>query len=716
MKLKLQIIILILLCNSLLFPQEIYLTEETKISGGAEYSIYMEKMINSGKSWMLQYNGTVPHDPLYKTDLITTIEGVNFDENGTNNSGTYFIPPDPIGAAGPSHVVSVVNCTIEWHTKAGAQQNSQSLSSFFSSLSPLTPTFDPKVIYDQYAGRFLVVTLERTGSPSTSSRILLAVSDDSDPNGTWYYHAINSKLTIGVFETWADYPGFAVSDSAVYVTANMFRFTGLYAGGRLWIIKKSPLYSGGAASVSVYDHITAGGGYTSTYQPANMFGAPPSSVGTFLLLYSGLSDGTNEYVNIIRVDNPLTSPTFTGQDVLLGNVDNTAGSYNNAPQLGTTTRIMTNDSRSQNAVWRSNSLWSTFTVVPNSGVTSGEVTAHWIRINTTTLSSLTLTDQGDIGGESIATDCYTFFPSIAVNSSGDACIGFSASASTIYPGAYYTGRLSSDLAGFTITPDSVRKGRDYYIRIFSGTDNRWGDYSGTCVDPSDDQTFYVFNEYALTRGSTPIGTGDGRWGTAFGVVPVSVLPVELSSFTAKVLRSGGIQLEWRTETEVNNYGFQVERLQDYNIEKLQEWEKVGFVEGNGNSNSPKDYAFADNNAQYSIYAYRLKQIDTDGQFEYSKIIEVDAGNIPDGFVLEQNYPNPFNPSTKIKFALSETQSAKLVVYDVLGNEVIIPFNGTAEGGKVYEAEFNGENLSSGIYFYRLETDSKVENRKMLLIK
>ena len=68
----------------------------------------------------------------------------------------------------------------------------------------------------------------------------------------------------------------------------------------------------------------------------------------------------------------------------------------------------------------------------------------------------------------------------------------------------------------------------------------------------------------------------------------------------------------------------------------------------------------------------LKQIDTDGQFEFSKVIEVDAGNIPDGFVLEQNYPNPFNPSTTIKFALAETQTVKLVVYDVLGNEVAVP--------------------------------------------
>lgn len=202
--------------------------------------------------------------------------------------------------------------------------------------------------------------------------------------------------------------------------------------------------------------------------------------------------------------------------------------------------------------------------------------------------------------------------------------------------------------------------------------------------------------------------GRGLWETTID----AALPVELSSFTAKVLKSGGVKLDWRTETEVNNYGFEILR----SAQNDSTWTKLGFVEGNGNSNSPKDYSFEDNNAQYGSYAYRLKQIDTDGQFEYSKIIEVDAGNIPDGFVLEQNYPNPFNPITTIKFALAETQSAKLIIYDVLGNEVAVPFNGTAEGGKIYAAEFDGTNLSSGIYFYRLETEQKVENRKALLIK
>jgi len=208
--------------------------------------------------------------------------------------------------------------------------------------------------------------------------------------------------------------------------------------------------------------------------------------------------------------------------------------------------------------------------------------------------------------------------------------------------------------------------------------------------------------------------GRGLWETNID----AALPVELSSFTSKVLKSGGIKLDWRTETEVDNYGFEIEKSQKSKVktQTSDKWEKIGFVEGHGNSNSPKEYTFTDNSAQYGNYAYRLKQIDTDGDFEYSKTIEVDAGLIPNGFVLEQNYPNPFNPITTIKFALAETQKAELRVFDLLGNEVATLFKGIADGGKIYEVVFDAENYSSGIYFYRLETANKTENRKMLLVK
>jgi hypothetical protein len=188
------------------------------------------------------------------------------------------------------------------------------------------------------------------------------------------------------------------------------------------------------------------------------------------------------------------------------------------------------------------------------------------------------------------------------------------------------------------------------------------------------------------------------------------LPVELSSFTASII-GNEINLNWKTATEVNNYGFNVERRT-----KSEEWSTIGFVNGSGNSNSPKEYSYTDKTAAADKYTYRLKQIDNDGQFKYSPEVEVAVNNVIDGYILEQNFPNPFNPATSIKFGFNNDTEVKLLVFDQIGNRVATLFNGKAEAGRIYNAEFNAAGLASGIYFYRLETPLKSEVRKMLLMK
>ncbi len=470
------------------------------------------------------------------------------------------IPPDPIGAAGPSHVVNIVNCSIEWYTKAGIQQNSQSNRSFFTSLGPTTDTFDPKVIYDQYAGRFVVVDLERTPSPQTST-IFLAVSDDSDPNGTWYYQSINSLINVSGTNYWADYPGFAVDDKAIYVTANMFDFSNNFLGTRLWIIDKfnpgGGLYGSGTSTVNIYDPATSvGAGGSFTFQPSHMFGTPPGSMGSFLVNLGTWVFGTSEALMVIRIDNPIGATSFSVQFMNCGDI-HSGGTLPDAPQLGTATTIEVNDPRSLHAVWRNNNLWTCNTIEPNSGPDAGQTTAHWYRVDTSSLAALSLADQGDVGAEDIAGNTFTFFPSIAVDGADRMGIGFAASAATIYCGAYYTGRLPTDPAGTVQATGTVQVGADYYIRAFGGTRNRWGDYSGIAVDPVDDATFWVFNEYAMTRG-TLISGEDGRWATHWGSWTFGPVPVELSSFLASATESG-VQLEWRTVSESDNLGFNVYR-------------------------------------------------------------------------------------------------------------------------------------------------------------
>ena len=192
------------------------------------------------------------------------------------------------------------------------------------------------------------------------------------------------------------------------------------------------------------------------------------------------------------------------------------------------------------------------------------------------------------------------------------------------------------------------------------------------------------------------------------VVPV---PVELTSFSSKILQSGGIKLKWRTETEVNNFGFEVERIQRAENNDL--WKKIGFVEGNGNSNSPKEYFFIDKDIIGGKYSYRLRQIDNDGTYEYSDEIEVVI--IPTIFYIAQNYPNPFNPKTVLRYQIPKSSKVTIKIYDMLGIEVGTLVNELKDAG-AYEVVFDASNYSSGIYIYRLQAGSFVETKKMVLLK
>lgn len=187
-----------------------------------------------------------------------------------------------------------------------------------------------------------------------------------------------------------------------------------------------------------------------------------------------------------------------------------------------------------------------------------------------------------------------------------------------------------------------------------------------------------------------------------------ILPVELTSFTA-ISQNQQVTLNWSTATEINNNGFEVQRKSE-----LGDYVTIGFVQGNGTSTNPVDYSYVDGRVNVGKYNYRLKQIDFNGNFEYSNSIEVDVLNL-DNYTLIQNYPNPFNPSTKIEYILKEKTNVKVSVMNSLGEEVAVLVNETKEQGQ-HQVEFNASNLSSGIYYYTLQAGSFTETKKMVLIK
>ena len=203
----------------------------------------------------------------------------------------------------------------------------------------------------------------------------------------------------------------------------------------------------------------------------------------------------------------------------------------------------------------------------------------------------------------------------------------------------------------------------------------------------------------------------GNDGVVLKYEPDSAVPVELTNFTSEI-NNNGVELKWSTTTEINNKGFEVER------KILNTWIAIGFIGGKGTTTNFTEYNFVDELRNIEVGSkiyYRLKQIDFDGAYTYSKELVANYNSSVSEYSLNQNYPNPFNPSTNINYSLLENQQVTLKVYDILGNEVATLVNEAKQPGK-YSVNFNASNLASGTYIYCLTAGSFSQVKKMILIK
>jgi hypothetical protein len=218
----------------------------------------------------------------------------------------------------------------------------------------------------------------------------------------------------------------------------------------------------------------------------------------------------------------------------------------------------------------------------------------------------------------------------------------------------------------------------------------------------------------------PAGNGDGNIdSTEFLVLTEAPLPIQLASFTVRAVAGGHVQVEWMTLSEINNYGFEVQR------KRMGEAQFIAipnsFTPGHGTTNEPHHYSFVDSTVTLGNWKYRLKQIDLDGTVSYGPEVVVelltgmDEKPIPTAFALHQNYPNPFNPVTAIRFDLPVAGHVTLKVFNVLGQEVVTLTNEKLEAG-YHSVDFNAGLLSSGVYFYTLKTGGHVSTKKMILTK
>jgi hypothetical protein len=269
--------------------------------------------------------------------------------------------------------------------------------------------------------------------------------------------------------------------------------------------------------------------------------------------------------------------------------------------------------------------------------------------------------------------------------------------------------------------NAISNESDLNVIDFVGYGSTANEFEGTASTSAPSNTSSVRRK--SNTGTNTYGSGNGcdSDDNAFDfyvetdLITNAPLPVELTSFSASA-QNKTVNLTWKTATEVNNFGFEVERVKDFGdkVSMVSVWQKVGFVYGAGNSNSPKEYSFTDKSAVSGKYLYRLKQLDNDGQYTYSKEVQVDLGT-PTAFALEQNYPNPFNPSTSIQYSVVGSQYVSLKVFNVLGKEVAVLVNEKQEPG-TYTVEFSTANLASGTYIYRMQAGEFVQTKKMVILK
>ncbi|HKI78373.1 MAG TPA: T9SS type A sorting domain-containing protein [Ignavibacteriaceae bacterium] len=269
-------------------------------------------------------------------------------------------------------------------------------------------------------------------------------------------------------------------------------------------------------------------------------------------------------------------------------------------------------------------------------------------------------------------------------------------------GSTINGIMAIAWQNYTGFPDNFTNGWGYAVVTPPLTTSSGLKYTGgTTAGVATAGNWSVENDVDSSPGTTNGGSNDA-------------LPVELTSFSASVVNGSTVNLIWKTATEVNNYGFDVERFSGNTG-----WQNIGFVAGAGNSNSPRNYSFNDNPSGGTSFSYRLKQVDIDGNFEYFDAITVNliASSKPK---LLQNNPNPFNPSTTIKFFVPNPSDVTIKIYDLLGREVTTLFNKQATAGyhNVYwnGKDSRGENVSSGVYLYRLTAGNFSETKKMNLLK
>jgi hypothetical protein len=380
-----------------------------------------------------------------------------------------FVPPDPSLGVGPSYMVQVVNTEIAFFNKTGTKTFQQTLdgTGFFSGVAQTDFVFDPRCVYDQGAKRFIVIALEQRDVPRNSA-ILLAVSDDSNPSGTWYKYRINTLLSRNGQQYWWDYPQLAYNKDALVVTGNMFSFTTSSAFGRSLTIKKPGLLVGGSTSLFGFNHDDY-----FTLQAARSFDQLSSNI-------YGISLDTTSRMRMFAWRNLTGTPALSETNLTVP-AYSVFNSYSPAP--GSTSIDAIGD-RMMDASFRGGRLLAAHTVRFSSSDNRARVRWYEVAVNSwPTSGSPTLVQSGNVG---LAAPNHCLMPAIAKNGKGAISIVLTRTSPSINPGLYRCSRRATDPLGSMgpLTLVAASQGNP------NSPQSRWGDYFGVVIDPLDPATLW----------------------------------------------------------------------------------------------------------------------------------------------------------------------------------------------------------------------------------
>jgi len=421
----------------------------------------------------------------------TTIQGLGDPGN--------IIPPDVNGAAGPDHLMITLNTQVRIQDKSGNNLFTTTLGGFWSSLPGSGATFDPKVLYDPYAKRWILVTA--SGSNPVISKLFIGVSATSDPLDDWYMYWID---TDDQNKAWFDYPSVGFNKKWITVSGNMF---GNAYYRTIFVFDKIAAYNG--EENVPYTRFATSEAFTIV--PSITYDS--SAEDMYCIATSNGNSAGYGYIKKFRISGSTDNPVFEYQGAIgvPETWDASAGQNGNfLPQLGSTEKINSVDSRMENVIYRNNKLWAVHHIFVPAG-NPQRTAIQWWNLDTAGV----ILQRGRIED---TTNLFSYaFPTIAVNAHEDMLIGHDVFSSSQYAGAGYSFKTYYDDTNSVRTYYQYKDGEAPYYKDFGSGRNRWCDYSATCVDPINDVNFWTIQEYAASPQNT--------WGTWWASLIPSFPPV-----------------------------------------------------------------------------------------------------------------------------------------------------------------------------------------------